>query len=357
MVEERAPIEVRLRVTRKDFALDVDLKLPSRGTTAIFGPSGSGKTTLLRAIAGLEADAVGIVRIDGKAWQHETFRLPTHAREIGVVFQHTVLLPHLTVLGNLRFGWRRADAPPQLLETWIERLALGPLLSRRPESLSGGERQRVALARALATQPRWLLLDEPMSALDTERRAEILPYIEAVRRDAGIPVLYVSHAIEEVSRLADHLVLLEAGKVVACGPALDVLNRADLPLTMCEDGGVVLDGRVTHRDACGLLVLSTPAGPIHAQCRHDPGDVHVRVRIQARDVSVALQRHDDTSLLNLLPVTLRSLAQLPDGQIVATLDASGTMLLARISQRSAVRLNLQPGMLLWAQIKAAAVLI
>lgn len=365
MPEAADDILVRLKVARRDFRLDVDLSLPGQGTTAVFGPSGSGKSTLLRAIAGLEHDATGTLRVAGQAWQDDTVRLPAHRRETGVVFQHTALLPHLSVDGNLRYGWRRAGAPARQLDTWIERLALAPLLRRRPDTLSGGERQRVALARALVTGPRWLLLDEPLSALDVGRRQEILPYLEAIRRDAGIPVLHVTHSVEEVARLADYLVLLDAGRVTAAGPALEVLNRSDLPLALRDDAGVVLDARVDDIDAHGLLTLHTTAGRLHAHdpahagaesSRHAPG-TQLRVRIQARDVSLALSHHDDSSLLNLLPATLLALAELPGGQVQARLDASGVPLLARISHRSVERLGLRPGMPLWAQVKAVALLL
>lgn len=352
-----ADIRVDLKVARRDFRLGVDLALPGQGTTAVFGPSGSGKSTLLRAIAGLERDAVGTVRVHDQVWQDDHTWLPAHRRETGVVFQHTALLPHVNVDDNLRYGWRRAGSPPGLLEPWIERLALAPLLQRRPDTLSGGERQRVALARALVTQPRWLLLDEPLSALDAERRAEILPFIEGVRREAGIPVLYVTHSVEEVARLADHLVLLEAGSVTAAGPALEVLNRPDLPLALRDDAGVVLEARMRERDAHGLLTLDTQAGQLHAHGRDHAKGTCLRVRVQARDVSLALRRHDDSSLLNIVPAQLVDLIELPGGQVQARLDASGVPLLARVSHRSVERLALRPGMALWAQIKAVALLV
>lgn len=357
MVERAEDIHVALRLARGNFHLDVDLCLPGRGCSVVFGPSGCGKSTLLRAIAGLEPQARGDLRVGDACWQDARGALPAHRRGVGMVFQHSALLPHLSVIGNLHYGWKRAHAAPALLESWIARLALAPLLSRRPDSLSGGERQRVALARALVSNPRLLLLDEPLSALDAPRRAEILPYLEAVRREAGIPVLYVTHAIEEVARLADHLVLLDAGRVTAAGPALDMLNRDDLPLALREDAGVVLEVQVRDRDAHGLLGLHTPAGILHAHGGpHAPG-TRLRVRIQARDVSLALSHHEDSSLLNLLPATLVALSDLPGGQVQARLDAGGQTLLARISHRSVERLALRPDMPVWAQVKAVALLV
>ncbi len=357
MAERVDDIHIALRLARGDFRMDLDLRLPGAGCSVVFGPSGCGKSTLLRAIAGLEPHAHGEIRVGEARWQDARGALPAHRRGVGMVFQHSALLPHLSAGANLRYGWKRAHAAPELLERWIERLALAPLLSRRPDSLSGGERQRVALARALVSNPRLLLLDEPLSALDAPRRAEILPYLEAVRREAGIPVLYVTHAIEEVARLADHLILLDAGRVTAAGPALEVLNRDGLPLTLRDDAGVVLEAEVTARDTHGLLTLRTPAGTVHAHGgAHAPG-TRLRVRIQARDVSLALSRHDDSSLLNSLPATLVALSDLPGGQVQARLEAQGQTLLARISHRSVERLGLQPGMPLWAQVKAVALLV
>ena len=348
---------VALRLARGSFTLDVDLRLPSRGVTVAFGPSGCGKTTLLRAIAGLEPAATGTVALGGQVWQDSRLRRPAHQRAVGVVFQHDGLLPHLSVDDNLRYGWKRVHGNQRLLADWIERLALTPLLARRPATLSGGERQRVALARALACNPGWLLLDEPLSALDAPRRAEILPFLETVRREAAIPILYVTHAIEEVARLADHLVLLDAGRVVAAGPALDLLNRSDVPLALREDAGVVLDARVEAGDDHGLLTLRTAAGVLQAYGEPRPSGEILRVRILARDVSLALQRHDDTSILNLLPATLVALEPLAGGMIQVRLDASGAPLLARISRRSLERLALRPGMALWAQVKSVALLV
>ena len=350
-------ITLRTRLARGSFTLDVDLRLPARGTTVLFGPSGSGKSSLLRVAAGLEPAARGEVRIGAQTWQDARVFLAPHRRAVGVVFQQASLLPHLSVRDNLRYGWKRAGASEATFAAWVDRLDLSPLLAWRPETLSGGERQRVALARALACAPRWLLLDEPLSALDAARRADVLPYLETVRRESGLPILYVTHAFDEVARLADHLVLLEHGRAAACGPALEVVNRADLPLALREDGGVVLEATAQSRDAHGLVQLATAAGTLYAQGAGLAVDTALRVRIQARDVSLALSRHEDSSLLNLLPARLVALDPLPGGQVQARLDASGAPLLARISHHSAQRLDLHPGMMLWAQIKAVALLL
>ncbi len=354
---EPVDIILRTRLARGAFTLDVDLRLPARGTTVLFGPSGSGKSSLLRVAAGLEPAARGCVRIGETTWQDADTFLPPHRRALGMVFQNAPLLPHLSVLDNLRYGWKRAGASEATLAAWVDRLALTALLPRRPDTLSGGERQRVALARALACEPRWLLLDEPLSALDAARRAEVLPFLEKVRREADLPILHVTHALDEMARLADHLVLLDAGRVTACGPALEVLNRADLPLVLREDAGVVLEATVQAHDAHGLVQLATAAGTLHAQGEALAAGKTLRVRIQARDVSLALSRHEDSSVLNLVPVRLVALDPLPGGQVQVQLDASGARLLARISHHSAQHLALRPGMPLWAQVKAVALLL
>jgi molybdate transport system ATP-binding protein len=350
-------IELQLRLRHGTFSLELALRLPANGVTVVFGPSGCGKSTLLRAIAGLEPAARGVVRLSDQTWLDERINLPAHRRRVGMVFQHAALLPHLSVQDNLRYGWRRARGQVALLQEWIDKLDLAPMLSRHPATLSGGEQQRVALARALVSQPQWLLLDEPLSALDGARRAEILPYLEAIKREAGIPLLYVSHSVEEVVRLADYLVLLDVGRVIAAGPALDVLNRPDLPLALRDDAGTVLSATVSGHDANGLLSLATAAGTLYAYGPRRPDGAAVRVRVQARDVSLALNAHADTTLLNILPVTIASLSPLPGGQMQVRLDAAGTPLLARVSHQSVERLSLRPGLAVWAQIKAVALLV
>ncbi|MFC4158003.1 molybdenum ABC transporter ATP-binding protein [Chitinimonas lacunae] len=351
-------LRLRLALRRGDFSLSVDLTLPGSGVSAIFGPSGCGKTSLLRAIAGLER-AEGMIEVDGECWQNGRYRLPTHQRALGMVFQHSALLPHLDVEGNLRFGWRRAGGDPELLQRWIDRLDLGPLLLRRVQSLSGGERQRVGLARALVTAPRLLLLDEPLSALDGQRRAEILPYLARLRHEAGMPILLVSHAADEVARLADYLVLLREGRVVADGPALQLLQRDDLPLALEDDAAAVLEGTIQGRGPDGLYSVQVGPAQFHTYgaSGHTAGET-VRLRIPAREVSLTLSCHQDSSILNIVPVRLQTLRGLADpGQVQATLALGEQTLFARVSTRSAARLGLHEGMMLWAQIKAVAVLV
>ncbi|MEY4752464.1 MAG: hypothetical protein RJA44_139, partial [Pseudomonadota bacterium] len=243
-------IDARFRLERPGFSLDVDLALPGRGVTALFGPSGSGKTTLLRCIAGLERAPQGRLVVAGEPWQDEQHWLPTHRRPIGFVFQEASLFAHLSVLGNLRYGLRRSGATQRVsLEQAIELLGIGRLLDRKPEHLSGGERQRVGIARALAVSPRLLLMDEPLAALDLPRRREILPYLKRLHDELDIPLLYVSHAPDEVAQLADELVVLDGGRVQACGPLAETLARLDLPLRLGEDACAILDARVGALDA------------------------------------------------------------------------------------------------------------
>jgi molybdate transport system ATP-binding protein len=256
-------IEATLRLPRAGFTLDVALALPPRGVSALFGPSGCGKTTVLRAFAGLER-AAGRIALGDEVWQDDATRVfvPTHRRALGYVIQESALFPHLDVRRNLDYGRRRIapEARRIALDQVVELLGIGALMARRPETLSGGERQRVAIARALATSPRLLLLDEPLAALDAARKAEVLPYLDRLHAELAIPILYVSHAIEEVARLAHHLVLMEAGRVVAAGPVADVMSRLDVPTARGEGAGVVLEAVVAERAAPWQLARRAVGG-------------------------------------------------------------------------------------------------
>jgi len=357
-----ADISIRLRWPRGDFELDVALQLPGQGVSALFGPSGCGKTTCLRALAGLEKLPDAYIAIGDEIWQ-DTSRnifIPPHQRSLGYVFQEASLFPHLSVEQNLLFGVKRL--PPQHPKADFayiyQLLGIQSLLQRRPHQLSGGERQRVAIARALLLAPKILLMDEPLSALDQARKQEILPYLEQLHRQLLIPIIYVSHATDEVSRLADHLTLLQQGKVVASGPLNDTLSRLDLPADFAEQAAVVWEMTLHELEDDGLAHLQTTdqISLLVGQTKQALGS-RVRCRIDARDVSLSLHKAVDSSILNLLPATLLDMAPAATpGHLLVKLRVGQQPLLARITQRSAHTLKLQPAMPLWVQIKAVALL-
>jgi molybdate transport system ATP-binding protein len=359
-------IQARFKVDWPDFTLDVDLDLPARGVTALFGHSGSGKTTLLRCIAGLERAPLGRLSVNDVVWQNDVPKappgghwLPTHRRPLGYVFQEASLFPHLTVLGNLRYGLQRSVGAARVsLDQAIELLGIGHLLGRKPDQLSGGERQRVGMARALALSPSLLLMDEPLAALDLKRKQEILPYLQRLHAELDIPVLYVSHSPDEVARLADHIVVLDAGRAVAAGPLKDTLARLDLPIHLGEDAGVVLDAVVAERDAQWHLARVTFSGG--SLWVRDDGHAlgqAVRVRILARDVSIALQKISHSSIQNGLSATVDEIADdHHPAQALVRLMAGDTPILARLTQRAVASLRLSRGLPVWVQVKSVALI-
>ncbi|NJD36215.1 MAG: molybdenum ABC transporter ATP-binding protein [Betaproteobacteria bacterium] len=355
-------ILARFRLAYSDFTLDVDLDLPGSGVTAVFGRSGCGKTTLLRCIAGLERSD-GRLDVNGELWQGGGTFVPTHRRPLGYVFQDARLFAHLSVRRNLDYGARRAlrraaSADSRSLDSVVELLGLGPLLDRLPERLSGGEQQRVAIARALLTAPRLLLMDEPLASLDVTRKQEFLPWLERLRDELDIPVVYVSHAPDEVARLADHLVVMEGGRAVAQGPLAETLARIDLPIRLGEDAGAVFAATVAERDAeWHLARVEFEGGELWVRDSGVPVGRRVRVRILARDVSIANSRHDDVSIMNLLPATVIAHAgEDHPSAVLLQLRIGATTLLARLTRRSAQRLDLAPGREVWVQIKAVALI-
>jgi len=351
---------IRLSLARPDFQLDVDLTLPARGITALHGPSGSGKTSVLRCVAGLERARNALVRIDGAVWQDDArgIFLPPWQRPLGYVFQEASLFEHLDVRGNLAYGLRRSAASQQAiaLETVIELLGIGHLMQRRVQQLSGGERQRVAIARALATQPRLLLLDEPLAALDQARRQDILPWLERLHAELQIPMLYVTHAADEVARLADSLVVLDHGRVKAAGPVADVLARIDTPVVLGDDAGALLHGTVAERDArWHLMRVDFGGGSLWLRDSGLAVGQHVRLRVLARDVSLATEAPHHTSIQNLLPATVDAIAtDAHPSQALVRVTCGAAMLLSRITARAVNTLGLGPGQAVWAQVKSVA---
>ncbi|WP_097190972.1 molybdenum ABC transporter ATP-binding protein [Caballeronia arationis] len=359
-----AGIEARFLVQQGGFTLDVDVRLPGRGVTALFGHSGSGKTTVLRCLAGLTKPTRGRLCVNGETWLDTAngIFLPTHKRPLGYVFQEASLFPHLTVERNLRYGMSRVPATARRVDLAQAAglLGIGHLLDRMPAGLSGGEKQRVGIARALLTSPRLLLLDEPLASLDQKRKLEILPYLERLHDELDIPILYVSHAPEEVARLADHLVLLENGRALASGPIAQTLARLDLPMTMADDASVVIEGMVGAHDATyGLLTLGLPGGRASLRVVHAalPAGRPMRIVVRARDVSLASSAASDTSVLNVLPATVVAMEPAADpAQMMVRLDIDGTPLLSRITRYSYDHLGLHVGARVWAQVKAVSLL-
>ncbi len=349
-----------LTLERPPQGLEVDLTLPERGITVLFGPSGAGKTTLLRCVAGLERADQALVRVADEVWQDDAAGvfLPPWQRAIGYVFQETCLFEHLNVRANLEYGQKRvrAAAPQIALEACIDLLGIAHLLQRSPAQLSGGERQRVAIARALATQPRLLLLDEPLAALDQARRHDILPWLERLRDELRIPMLYVTHSADELARLADTLVVLEAGRVRAQGPVTEVLAQIDSPVVLGEDTGVLLTGSIDARDPDWHLVrVAFDGGRLWLRDSGWAIGRRARLRVLARDVSIATEAPQHTSIQNLLPCVVQSIA--PDAhasQVLVQLRCGGSLLLSRITARAAHTLQLAPGNAVWAQVKSVA---
>ena len=355
----QAPIQARFRKGWQDFTLDVDLQLPGQGITALFGHSGSGKTTLLRCFAGLGSRPQGRCVVNGEVWQDDLQFLPTHRRAIGYVFQDANLFPHLSVLKNLMYGQRRSRSAPSIaLDQAITLLGIEPLLHRKPAELSGGEKQRVGIARALAVSPQLLLMDEPLAALDLARKREILPYLETLHRELQIPILYVTHSPDEVARLADHLVVMSAGRALAQGPLTELLSRLDLPIRLGEEAGVVLEGEVCERDSrWSLARLAFAGGSLWARDLGFAVGHPVRLRVLARDVSLAHQPPTGVSIQNHLPGVVDALqADEHPGLTLVRVRVGDSALLARLTSRAAHELAIQPGHPIWLQVKSVALI-
>jgi len=354
-------IHARFDLSYPGFALHAEFQVFAHGVIALFGPSGSGKTTLLRCIAGLEPAANGMLQVKDEVWQSDKKFLQAYQRPLGYVFQEASLFPHLSVRQNLEYGLKRI--PPEQrrveLEQVVDWLGLNRLIDRvSPDGLSGGERQRVAIARALLTSPSLLLMDEPLSALDAASKREILPYLERLHSELEIPVIYVSHSLDEVARLADQLVLMEQGQVIASGALNEILGRLDLPTAHLDDAGAVIEASVAvHDEEYHLTRLDFSGGSLWVSKVERAIGGMVRARVLARDVSVATAAPQGSSISNILEARIDYIQdEGPDRVSLRMSVSGGQILLSRITRRSRDQLNLVVGMKVFAQVKSVALI-
>jgi len=353
-------LEVSIARQLAGFRLDATFTAPTPGVIALFGRSGSGKSSLTNVIAGLLAPDSGTVCLDGEMLTdvRRGLTVPVERRRIGYVFQDARLFPHLSVAGNLRYGERRRRDAPTLIgfDEVVELLGLARLLERRPWQLSGGERQRVSLGRALLSQPRLLLLDEPLASLDVARREEVLPYLVALRDRLSMPMVYVSHQFDEVLRLATHLVLLEAGRVVAEGPVEEMSLYPELQSVIGPDlVGAVVDGLVTRVNAdTGSAELAVGTGTLQVSLREVALGARVRLQLLARDIILATQPVQGLSVRNALASTVIAISDDVFGAVLVRVDVGGAIVLARITQDARRALNLRPGDAVWTLVKAVS---
>jgi len=341
------------------FRLDIDTEFPRSGVTAIFGHSGSGKTTLLRCLAGLTRPEHATISVNGTVWQNDKQFLKTHKRPLGYVFQEASLFTHLTGEGNLQYAIKRSDMPFDnvFYDKIINMLGIESALSRYPEQMSGGERQRFAIARALLIRPKVLLMDEPLASLDQARKQEILPYLERLRDEIDIPIVYVSHSMDEIARLADEVIVLEQGKITAQGELTEVFSRVDLPLHLQEQTGVIIKGKVIEQDKqWHLCKVAFNGGEIWVRDNGEQLNSTVRTRILARDVSLALQPQEDSSIVNKLYGTVMEMVPDDDqAMCLVRLKVGNEYIIARLTHRSAHKLGIKQDQQLWVQIKSVAI--
>ena len=353
-------LAVRVAKRRDAFELDVAFRAPTPGIVALFGRSGSGKTTVVEIMAGLLEPDAGDVRLEDLVLVDTAagYSLPAERRRLGYVFQDARLFPHLNVRGNLRYGQKRAAAAPHIIDfdEVTELLGLAPLLARRPHTLSGGERQRVALGRALLSQPRLLLLDEPLAALDAARRAEVLPYLEALRDRLSIPMVYVSHQFEEVLRLADHVVLMEAGRVVAAGGIHEMSLHPELAAIVGRDSvGAVLEGVISEADvARGLARLNFGVSTLLVAAADARVGARARVQLFASDLILATQPAQGLSVRNSIAGVVTGIRDDDNEAKLVTVEVGGASVLARVTRDALESLALHPGSAVWVLVKAVS---
>ena len=340
-------LSVRLRHRFPDLSLDVAFDMPSPSVVVLFGPSGAGKSTIIAIAAGLLRPDACRIAVDGQvlADSDAGIWLPPERRRIGLVFQDARLFPHMSVAGNLRYGQRRAPPGAIGFDDVVDLLGIAALLNRRPRTLSGGELQRVAIGRALLAQPHLLLMDEPLASLDAARKAEIMPYLVRLKTALRLPVLYITHAMEEVVRLADSLVLIEAGRVVASGSLGEIAARGDLSFSLRDDAGAVIDTRVTSHDAQRqLTMLRAGDAIIRVPLIETPPDQPVRLRIPAREVILAAEAPKSISVQNVIPGIVRAItADAARHAALVEVSVGNQAILARVTPDAALRLALAPG--------------
>ncbi|MGM0767081.1 MAG: molybdenum ABC transporter ATP-binding protein [Pseudomonadota bacterium] len=352
-------LAIKARLQQGDFALAVDIDLPLDGVTTLYGRSGCGKTTLLRIIAGLEKVRHAEVRFGKQLWQQGRHFVPLHQRRIGLVFQEPSLLPHLSVRGNLLYGYRRT--PESLrrlhLNEVADMLGIGDLLDRPIDRLSGGQRQRVSVGRALLTSPQLLLLDEPLSALDTQTKREIMPFLSRLAAQSGVPIVMVTHAPDEVERLADRVVFMRDGRITSLEPLQQALARPDSPLFADEGAVCVLEGGVLPERGDGLTRFGNEHIQFLIQANLAPQGIPTRLRIHANDVAIARHPVEGVSMMNQVPVTIERIDALQSGRVlVAAKLQDGQALTAEITEHSCRELGLASGQRVHALIKSVALL-
>lgn len=350
-------ISMHYALRRAAFALDVELELPMHGITGVYGHSGAGKTSLLRCIAGLEQPATGKLIVAGDVWQDGDVSRAVHDRAIGYVFQEPRLFDHLDVRGNIEYGWRRRQRDGGSdITTVVGLLGLEHLLQRRPDELSGGEAQRVAIARALLCAPRFVLMDEPLASLDQARKNEILPFLDRLHNESSVPIIYVSHNIDEICRLCDHLLVIDDGRIVAEGELQDVLVRTDLPILAGEEAGTVIEGVVGSFDSDdGLLQLRISNGDLWVPGAERAAGSALRLRIRANDISLCRERPDESTILNIVPAVIEAIQETSGPSALVRIRVGDDKLVARVTRRSVRELQLVAGDQVFAQIKSVAV--
>ncbi len=355
-------IKVDINLSKNDFLLNAKFETGAEGVTGIYGPSGSGKTSLLRAIAGLEPGTRGSISVSGTDFQSGGVKLAVHQRQIAMVFQDANLFTHLSVEENLLYGRDRLEKAPKIsdLDSFYQLLGVQELLSRKIDGLSGGEQQRIALGRALLAEPRLLLMDEPLSALDQDTRQQLMLFLENLFQQFEIPVLYVSHSSQEIARLADRLVVMEQGEVKAFGEIQRVLSQVDSSLASSDSSFSVIKGRIEQSDADEITLVRSEGGELFVLPGESASSLtasKVRLRIRARDVSLCLDRPENSSILNILPATIAEISSdCRNGSRIIKLDLGSDTVLAKVSDYSVRQLALTEGMELYAQIKSAALL-